>query len=296
MNHLLRKALWGAALAATAQAQANDFTVLDELPEGLRYEAVDHGILNTIATQLPERSAVDTSFLNPDTTPVLNLNQDANVWVTGWDEGAGFKNSVFSVTYSDGAFDGLTKSSIDLNSNGNIEFSEINAVDNVQADWLFPNFSMEGKGGQLNAGATMDVQGGEILSAGTNVTFGLAANAWKGNGVADNVASYYGLDFLNPEASANGTLGTLEENSRHVAMMFSDDSQTSVIMGFEDLRRPWGDNDFNDATFTIYATPEGAFAGSEIATAPVPGLGVLGLLAFALIPVARRQNKAKAAA
>ena len=114
--------------------------MLEELPEGLRYEAVDHGILNdTIATQ-PERSAVNTSFLDPSTTPVLSLSQDANVWVTGWDEGAGYKNSVFSVTYSDGAFDGLTKSSIDLNSNGNIEFSEINAVDNVQADWLFPHF------------------------------------------------------------------------------------------------------------------------------------------------------------
>ena len=72
-------------------------------------------------------------------------------------------------------------------------------------------------------------------------------------------------------------------------MLFADDSQNTVLMGFEDLRRPWGDNDFNDAVFSIYATPEGAFAGSEIATAPAPGLAILGLLGLAFFPRVRKK-------
>lgn len=268
---------------------------VDELPEGLRYVEEDQYILNTIQTQLPESRAVDASFLSPEYSPVLSLNQDAKVWVSGWDEGAGYKNSIMVLDYQDGAFDGLTKGDIDLNGQGTISMDELNAVEGVNADWLFPNFSMQGKGGQLRPGATVDLNGGNAISGGTNITFGLAQNAWTGRGInAGNQSgdrnNFWGLDFLNPEASASADINTIEDNSRHVAMLFADESENAVLMGFEDLIRPWGDNDFNDAVFTIYATPEGAFSGSEIATAPVPSLAIMGLIALVLLP---RRNKSK---
>ena len=277
------------ALSVPSVAQA-----IDEVPEALRYVERDDAILNTIAEQLPERRAVNAGFLSDDTSPVLSLNQDAKVWVTGWDEGAGYRNSIMVVQYEDGAFDGLTKGDIDTNGRGTISMNELNRVDGVQADWLFPNFSMQGKGGQLLPGATLDLNEGAPIAAGTNITFGLAANAWRGNSIngqniGGNGSNYWGLDFLNPEASASADINSREDNSRHVAMLFADDSQNTVLMGFEDLRRPWGDNDFNDAVFSIYATPEGAFAGSEIATAPAPGLAVLGLLGLAFLPRVRKK-------
>ena len=89
-------------------------------------------------------------------------------------------NSIMVVQYEDGAFDGLTKD-IDTNGHGTISMNELNRVDGVQADWLFPNFSMQGKGGQLLPGATLDLNEGAPIAAGTNITFGLAANAWGGN-------------------------------------------------------------------------------------------------------------------
>ena len=264
----------------------------NELPEGLRYVDPDPQILSTIRSQLPERTAVNASFLSPEYSPVLSLNQTAKVWVTGWDEGAGYRNSIMALTYGDGAFDGLTKSDIDTNRGGTVSMDELNAVEGVSAAWLFPNFSMQGKGGQLKPGATVDLNGGSALEANTNITFGLAQNAWTGSGINSgnqngDRANFWGLDFLNPEASSDAALGTFEDNSRHVAMLFSDESQNSVLMGFEDLVRPWGDNDFNDAVFTVYSTPEGAFAGSEISTAPVPGLGVMG---FALVLMVAARN------
>ena len=287
--------LWLAGMLAGASGAV----LANELPDGLRYVDSDSQILSTIANKLPERSAVSADFLDPALSPVLSLNQSAKVWVTGWDEGAGYRNSIMSVTYQDGAFDGLTKSDIDTNGLGSVSMNELNAVEGVTAEWLFPNFSMSGKGGQLDPGATVDLNGGNPLDPGTNITFGLAQNAWTGRGINEgNVsgdrANFWGLDFLNPEASASAVVTSSEENSRHVAMLFADSSQNSVLMGFEDLHRPWGDNDFNDAVFTIYSTPEGAFAGSQISTAPVPGLGVFGLAMVAVVAARRKRIVFKA--
>ncbi|WP_315983403.1 DUF4114 domain-containing protein [Aliamphritea spongicola] len=70
----------------------------------------------------------------------------------------------------------------------------------------------------------------------------------------DNLAMYT-IDFLNPENSSDAYISTgIDEDARHVAMMSSLSATNDYILGFEDLKRPWGDNDFNDAVFRIRPT------------------------------------------
>lgn len=260
-------------------------------------QTVDESIMQTVRTELSEQSEVDQAFLNTDYDPYLTLNQDANVSVTFLDEGAGYRNSLGWFTFTEGAFDDLSKGDIDSDSSGVISLDELNAIDGVETGWLFANASESGGGGSLQVGDTVQVGSG-TLETNTSVSFFLAQNAYTGGDtVTDGAYSggtqmFYGLDFLNPEADFTSTIVSNLTDARHVAMMFEDDSQEQVIMGFEDLNRvdrtanDYGyrsDNDFNDAVFIVSSDPATAFGDSNIATAPLPplGQGLLGLLLVA---------------
>lgn len=289
----------GSSLALDVQAP-----VVTNLP-------VDSELVQTVQTQLPEATAVNKSFLNTDYKPHLTLNQKANVSVTFLDEGAGYKNSLGWITFDQNSFSGLSKSDIDTDNSGVISLSEINAVEGVKTGWLFPNSSEYRSGGDLLAGDTVKVGDG-TLDAGTQVSFFLAQNAsWGNNAVSDAVLTgdkqmFYGLDFLNPEADHTSTQDSNLANARHVAMLFSDENQDNVIMGFEDLNRvdrtanDYGyrsDEDFNDAVFIVQSDPAEAFGDSNIATAPLPSLGqgmigLLLLLGFIKLPRSRSNQAA----
>jgi len=271
-------------LSSMSYAQSGDLYRLD----------LGSKLLSDVQTALPERSAVNESFLAEDYSPNLTFSEDAQLAVTFIDEGAGYRNSLGYFEYNSGAFDGLTFGDIDQNRNGNISFNELNAVDGVEADIMFSNFSKQGAGGSLQygdtlvvGGGTLDVnadglemEGGKVFQAGSNVGFFVSANAWNGSGVkgvdqSGDPANYFSMDFLNPEAGASATLGDAGSVSRHTAMMFADASMDAVLVGFEDLRRPGGDNDFNDAVFLVQSNPIEALQGNslEIATAPGSNMG-----------------------
>ncbi len=282
------------AIGMTAQgtighAQSSDLYRLD----------LGDKLLSDVRTALPERSAVNESFLAEDYSPNLTFSEDAQLAVTFIDEGAGYRNTLGYFEYDSGAFDGLTFSDIDTSGNGNISFNEINSVDGVEANVLFSNFSRSGAGGSLVYGDTLvvgggsldvsadglEMDGGKVFEAGSNVGFFVSANAYAGSwGDTDYVKginaggdpnNYYSLDFLNPEAGASAVFGDTNANSRHTAMMFADTDKDSVLVGFEDLRRPGGDNDFNDAIFLVQSNPIEALQENnlEIATAPGPNMG-----------------------
>ena len=79
------------------------------------------------------------------------------------------------------------------------------------------------------------------------------------------------MTFLNPENNANATLGNADEDARHVAMMTTS-AENEVILGFEDLVRPGGDNDFNDAVFRIRTDPVSALFAQVPSTEEVISL------------------------
>jgi hypothetical protein len=298
------KTITALTFAMGLTAIASPVLAEDTDPPEILNQSVDAQLLQTVQTSLPEQSSVDPSFLNTDYTPYLTLNQSANVSVTFLDEGAGYRNSLGWFTFSDNAFDGLSKGDIDLDNSGVISLTELNAIEGVTSGWLFPNASEYRGGGSLLAGDTVQVGDGP-LDANTSISFFLAQNAYTGGETVDNgvltgdTQLFYGLDFLNPEADFNSTQDSSLTSARHVAMLFSDENQQEVIMGFEDLNRvdssanDYGyrsDEDFNDAVFIISSDPADAFGDSNIATAPLPPLGqgaigalfVIGLLGFTL--------------
>lgn len=266
-----------------------------DTPE-ITYMDVDQETMQTVRTEFPEATNINANFLNTDYDPYLTVNQDANVSVTFLDEGAGYRNSLGWMTFTESSFAGLSKGDIDIDGSGNISLNELNSIDGVDSGWLFTNSSLTGQGGNLSPGATVDLGNG-TLESGTSFSFFLGQNSAIGDsGVTNGVFTgsdpvFYGLDFLNPEADFTSTFDSNLSDSRHVAMLFTDDSREQVIMGFEDLNREnryandyfyRSDEDFNDTIFTIQSDPAEAFGDSNIATAPLPPLGS-GLLGLAML-------------
>ena len=273
-------------LGLTAAMFVTPALAIDELPADMSFMEVDDGVMDIVSEALPERRNVSAEFLNSGYDPYLSLNKDANVSVSFLSEGAGFRNSLGYFTFNDSSFDGLSKADVDANNSGIVSLSELDAVDGVDWGWIFPNASAEGSGGLLSTGDTYQLNGEDPWAAGTNVAFFLGQNTWKKGDLVpgleeSNRQIMYGLDFLNPEAGSVSTMLSSEPASRHVGIMFADDTQTDVIMGFEDLNRVqlrWdgrqvSDEDFNDAVFMVTADPASAFGESNIVTAPAPLVG-----------------------
>jgi hypothetical protein len=72
-------------------------------------DSTTEALKTTIATELPESQNVAAGFIKAEYTSVLTLSESANLSITFLDEGAGNRNSLGDFTYTDGAFDGLTR-------------------------------------------------------------------------------------------------------------------------------------------------------------------------------------------
>ncbi len=237
------------------------------------FVTIPASVQNTVATVLPEASAVGNSYLSSVYDPNLVISEPATVTITFVHEGAGYKNTLGYFTYQ---------------TNG----EDITIVDR---QLIFPNASFEDPnlgwgGGTMQAGDTAtlrDVNGAvRTFQPGEHIAFFVVANGWNGLGVsgweeldpgiphADPAGNagvgsgiYTTLDALNPEAVTAPSL------SRHVAMvgMTGDpqflDGSPFVLVGFEDLNRAGSsDEDFNDLVFVASSTPETAIATTNILT------------------------------
>jgi hypothetical protein len=303
-------AVAGFAAATTASAQ--------QVPDGMTNIGVRQDILETVSRQLPESRAVGAEFLNESYYPSLRLDDASHLAVTFVSEGAGYRNAVGYFTYQDNAFNGYSFEDIDSNGSGNINFREMQsagAVDDMGV--LFNNFSGAGAGGVLQAGDTTVIGGGSIalngdswtmtgdkvFDAGTNVGFFLVANGWNGRNVngVDNYKdnpTYWSMDFLNPENTDDATIDDISRETRHLAMLNVSDAN-QVLVGFEDLNRRSGDNDFNDAVFIVRSDPAEALQNSNIpkvSAAPAPalgaGMGGIAMAAFVGFGAVRRRKSA----
>lgn len=270
------------------------------------------GLLSEVQDALPESTDVNQSFLNPAYNPNIQLQNDAHVAVTFLDEGAGYRNSLGYFTFSNDTFTDYSFGDLDTDNSGHIGISELSAISSVNTGMIFNNVSEAGGGGSLQSGDTVtlgdaaisniqdtdfDMVGGEIFEEGTNIGFFLLQNAWDGSQVkgwdyeSPDPLAFYSVDFLNPENSADATLNNVDEDSRHVAMMTTTTGDNEVILGFEDLVRPAGDNDFNDAVFRIRTDPVSALFAQVPSTeevislqaAPMSALGKSRTTAFIFI-------------
>lgn len=80
-------------------------------------------------------------------------------------------------------------------------------------------------------------------------------NSWTGSGVNAEVDKYYSETNLNPEKNA--------ELRKHSVVLYDDVHKLTVI-GFEDVSRVTGDNDFNDLVFYAKSNPVGGISTTGV--------------------------------
>lgn len=189
-----------------------------------------------ITNALPE-SEINEAFLTGDNGSTITIKpgtEDAEVFVTFIHEGAGYKNSFGFFTF-------------DAN-------NPPTSPEQVNETIIFPNLSYPhlANGHRLSLGK---------FDGGTSIGFFIAANGfWYDTGVKSRRSNYYySLTELNNEP--NDTL------KQHMVALY-DQGVDEIILGFEDLPRTWGDNDFNDAIFSVKVTPGNALQLNEITEIP----------------------------
>lgn len=204
-------------------------------PDNLIYSYSEYPqeFFQRINNALPE-SYINEAFMTDDSGSNITLVEDGEVYVTFIHEGAGYKNAFGYFTFN--------------------KDNPPTSASQIRETIVFPNLSYPHmtNGHRLNLG---------FFPAGTSIGFFIAANGFSYyTGVKDTaVPYYYSLQNLNPEPTS--------ALRQHNVLLYDDEVQ-EVIIGFEDLPRTWGDNDFNDAVFSVKSTPSTAIDASSITQIP----------------------------
>lgn len=196
-------------------------------PNGLEEDEVVCSTLlpNIYNTVLPERQNAMTAHPEYFSNPVKSLviKEQTDLKVTFLDEGAGFKNVLGYYTYQEG--------------------NKPASADMLDKTIIFPNASKQRSGGDLIKGNTMRLLG--PFEPGTVINFFLIANGWRNGKITDGLYSQHG----DIEYNLSG---------RQQSIIFYDTTCNSIVIAFEDITVPNGDNDFNDAIFEIIPTSPNA--------------------------------------
>ncbi len=203
-------------------------------------DTVSQDLMDVIDASLPPGLPVPThhpEFLNDNIITNVNLIGDADLWVTFVDEGAGYRNAVGYYTY-------------DMHS------PPVRIEDIKSLNIVFPNLSMVGSGGELVAGDKVFLG---HFTAGTSVGWFLVPDGW--NKSTERVEMKPGIKF------SDKILNTFtdQQNCQHMTLLY-DQSFQKLILGIEDMSRPNGDQDFNDALFYVTANPFSAIQNEWLAT------------------------------
>lgn len=189
-------------------------------PDGLEQDKIVCSTLlpNIYNNVLPERQNAMTAHPEYFSNPVKNLiiKEKTELTLTFIDEGAGYKNVLGYYTY-----------------NENEPVANQNLLDKIV---IFPNASAKGSGGELIRGNTMRLLG--EFEPGTVIGFFLIANGWRNGSITDGYYSQH-------------TDINYNRSNRQQSIIFYDSNCESIVITFEDISVPNGDNDFNDAIFQI---------------------------------------------
>lgn len=203
-------------------------------------DTVSQALMGVIDANLPPGQPVPDhhpEFLDDALITNVNLIGDADLWVTFVDEGAAYYNAVGYYTY-------------DMQAPPS-RLEDIGAL-NI----IFPNLSLEGSGGQLQPGDKVYLG---HFSAGTSVGWFLVPDGW--NKATAQVEMKPNIKF------SDKLLNTFTDaqHQQHITLLYDEPFQ-KLILGIEDMSRPNGDQDFNDALFYVTANPFEAIQGKKLAT------------------------------
>jgi LruC domain-containing protein len=220
------------------------FLSMSQTPNNLVEDLdVSSEILSEVNKALPGGRPVpnhNPEYIQQGADHELKIIDSAEVWVTFIHEGAGYKNSMGYFSYPTGS---LPASS-----------------DSLDKTIIFPNASYRGSGGYLSTGDRVLLG---TFSQGQTLGFYVIANGWTNSGggrVNDSKPTYYSISDFNPEAT--------EEKRKHLVLLHSP-TYNHLILGFEDLNRHGGDNDFNDVVFVVEVSPITSLKLDDVIEVPV---------------------------
>lgn len=200
-------------------------------------DIISQNLLNQINQSLPEKAPVpefNAHYLDDKAEKNLHLIEEADVFVTFVHEGAGYKNALGFFTYETAS-------------------GPPSEVATEDITLIFPNASYAGGGGRLLSGDKVHIG---RFDPGTSIAWVIIANGFSSRGaaVSRGLHRFFSVDSLNPDASGH---------KQHVVLLEFEE-ESLFILSFEDLLRPYGDNDFNDAVFYITANPISAVDNTSI--------------------------------
>ncbi|MBD0402504.1 LruC domain-containing protein [Flammeovirga sp. EKP202] len=211
-----------------AQGLPNYLTDPDTVPQAL---------LDDIDASLPERRPVPT--YNPDYLVDVNydsrVTDSCDIWITFVHEGAGWRNSLAYYTYTTGSPPQTTDD-----------------IDSIKV--VFPNVSFLYSGGQLETGHKIHLG---TFAPNTSIGWVLIPNGWQ----SSSSQAFYRNDVK----FSNYQLNTVSaEGFRQHMVALKDVDRELILLGFEDITRPSGDNDFNDCIFYLTSNPFNAIDTGDI--------------------------------
>ena len=163
-------------------------------------------------------------FLSPTATPHILLTEDAELSLSFIRYGGGF-NSVLGYYYYD--------------SN-----NPPSSVDELIKLVTFPRATGTGHGGVLTEGNTVELVGD--FKAGTVIGFFLHPNSFSNGNIIKGEQRFHSDPNFN------------RENEQQTLMMYHAGCDATVI-SFEEIFRPYGDQDFNDVIFQLKSYPNNAY-------------------------------------
>ncbi len=200
-------------------------------------DVIGQDFLNDISTALPEKKPVPDfhpEYIVQKNETDIVLKAGADLWITFVNEGAGFTNALGFYTYP---------ASSPPKTTADIKTRTI----------VFPNVSAEGSGGGLKTGNKVYLG---WFDANTAVGWFVVADAFKDGKMTQGKYILYSEAALNPEKT---------ENLKPHTVLLKDANRAKLILGFEDVLRDQGsDQDFNDLTFYITASPYDAVKTEDV--------------------------------
>ena len=202
-------------------------------------------VLDFIALNLPERPGVPVGnphYLDEDNQGSVLFREEGELWISFAHEGAGYRNALGYFTYPIGD-PPKNKNKIDVHT------------------VVFPNTSFHNSGGGLHVADRVYLG---TFPANTAVGWFLIPNGWdwRNQRVNDKWSTRYSVDDLNRF--------TQKKHRKHTVLL-ANNVREFLVLGFEDLNRPGGDNDFNDAVFVVEPRPWSSIDISHTPVVKMPG-------------------------
>ncbi len=208
--------------------------------EAQRYN-VSSDLLALVNASLPEGSEVprrNPEYIANGVDADIKLRALCDVYITFVHEGAGYKNALGYYTY-------------------NLS-NPPQSVDNINnLTIIFPNLSYGGSGGGMKSGDQVYLG---RFNSNTGIGWFLIPDGYNS---VTNLVEEGTKDQVKFSNKAFNTFTTAENRSHIVTL--NDEARDLLLIGIEDIDRPGGDKDFNDAVFFVSANPYEAIIREDMA-------------------------------